>query len=253
VRNAVSRVPATTTKWLARPPSATAAGRVFCIPHAGCGVSIFRNFPERAGAVEFLPVDLPGRLTRFGEPMPETFQDLAAAIVEGLERYLDVPFALFGHCWSALAAYEVAIQLSLAGLPAPARLFVSSQFAPEDDLIAGMMVMDESELAAELEKVVRDMGQRPHPELVAIYVNVLRTDLDMIRRYRASDPAALPCPVTAIGWSEDTDITPEQMRGWSAYSDTSFVVFPGQHHRFIDAPPEFIGVLAGLGRTDADR
>jgi len=235
------------TKWLQRAPSPTAAGRVFCIPHAGCGVSIFRNFPERADAVEFLAVDLPGRLTRFGEPMPATFQDLAVAIVEGLEPYLDVPFALFGHCWSALAAYEVAIRLGQAGLPAPARLFVSSQFAPQDDLIAGMMVMNESELAEELKKVVRDMGQQPHPELVAIYVDVLRTDLDMIRRYVASDPAALPCPVTAIGWSEDTDITPEQMRGWSACGDASFVVFRGQHHRFIDAPPEFVGMLTGLG------
>jgi len=235
------------TKWLQRAPSPTAAGRVFCIPHAGCGVSIFRNFPERADAVEFLAVDLPGRLTRFGEPMPATFQDLAVAIVEGLEPYLDVPFALFGHCWSALAAYEVAIRLGQAGLPAPARLFVSSQFAPTDNLIAGMMVMNESELAEELKKVVRDMGQQPHPELVAIYVDVLRTDLDMIRRYVASDPAALPCPVTAIGWNEDTDITPEQMRGWSACGDASFVVFRGQHHRFIDAPPEFVGMLTGLG------
>jgi surfactin synthase thioesterase subunit len=243
----VSQVTVTTTKWLQRPPSPTAAGRVFCIPHAGCGVSIFRNFPEQRDGVEFLPVDLPGRLTRFGDPMPETFQELAVAIVDGLKPYLDVPFALFGHCWSALAAYEAAIQLGRAGLPVPARLFVSSQFAPQDDLIAGMMVMNESELAEELKKVVRDMGQQPHPELVAIYVNVLRTDLDMIRRYVPSDLAALPCPVTAIGWSEDTDITPGQMRGWSACGDASFAVFPGQHHRFIDAPPEFIGMLVGLG------
>ena len=90
------------------------------------------------------------------------------------------------------------------------------------------------------------MGQQPHPELVAIYVSILRADLDVSRRYVASDPAAVPCPVTAIGWSEDTEVTPEQMRGWSACGDTSFVVFPGRHHRFIDAPPELIGMLSDL-------
>jgi len=242
----VSQVTVTTTNWLQRPPSPTAAGRVFCIPHAGCGVSIFRNWPEQRDRVEFLPVDLPGRLTRFGEPMPETFQDLAVAIIDGLKPYLDVPFALFGHCWSALAAYEVAIRLDRAGLPAPARLYVSSQLAPRDELISRMLDMNETELAEELEKVIRDMGQQPHPELVAIYVSILRADLDVSRRYVASDPAAVPCPVTAIGWSEDTEVTPEQMRGWSACGDTSFVVFPGRHHRFIDAPPELIGMLSDL-------
>jgi surfactin synthase thioesterase subunit len=239
----------TKTTWLSRPPSPAAKGRVFCIPHAGCGVSIFRNWPERQDSVEFLPVDLPGRLTRFGEPMPDTFQGLAVAMVEGLKPYLEVPFALFGHCWSALAAYEVAIQLSRARLPAPARLFVSSQFAPQDEMIARMMAMNEAELAEELETVVRDMGQQPHPELVAIYVEILRSDLDMIRRYVASDPAGLPCPVTAIGWREDADVTPEQMSGWSSCSDASFVVFPGRHDRFIDAPPEFIGMLSAMGRA----
>ena len=242
----MSQVTVTTTNWLQRPPSPTAAGRVFCIPHAGCGVSIFRNWPEQRDRVEFLPVDLPGRLTRFGEPMPETFQDLAVAIIDGLKPYLDVPFALFGHCWSALAAYEVAIRLDRAGLPAPARLYVSSQLAPRDELISRMLDMNETELAEELEKVIRDMGQQPHPELVAIYVSILRADLDVSRRYVASDPAAVPCPVTAIGWSEDTEVTPEQMRGWSACGDTSFVVFPGRHHRFIDAPPELIGMLSDL-------
>jgi surfactin synthase thioesterase subunit len=236
----------TTTNWLQRAPSPTAAGRVFCIPHAGCGVSVFRNWPEQQDGTEFLPVDLPGRLTRFGEPMPGTFQDLAAAIVDGLKPHLDVPFALFGHCWSALAAYEVAIQLCRAGLPAPARLYASAQPAPQDDLVSRMMDMNEAELAEELEKVVRDMGQQPHPELVEIYVRILRADLDVSRYYVASDPAALPCPVTAIGWSEDTEVTPRQMSGWSACRDTRFVVLAGRHQRFIDAPPELIGMLSDI-------
>lgn len=242
----------TTTSWLQRAPSPTVAGRVFCIPHAGCGVSVFRNWPQQQDSIEFLAIDLPGRLTRFSDPMPATFQELAVALVDGLAPYLDVPFALFGHCWAALAAYEMAIQLRRVGLPTPIRLFVSSQLAPQDEMIARMLDMNEAELAEELAKVVRDMGQQPHPELVAIYVDVLRTDLDMIRRYVASDPAALPCPVTAIGWSEDTEITPVQMNGWSACSDASFVVLPGQHSRFIDAPPELIGMLSGRGRTDGD-
>jgi len=218
---------------------------VFCIPHAGSGTNIFASWPFEQDSVEFLPVELPGRLARFGEPMPETFQDLAAAMVAGLEPYLDVPYAFFGHCWSALAAYEVTAALQDLGLPAPARLYVSSQVAPQDGPVGRMLDMDEAALAADLEATIRDQGNRPHPELISIYVRVLRDDIEVSRRYVVPDPVRLSCPITAIGWTDDVEIRPEQMTGWSACGDTTFEVFAGHHHRFIDAPPELRSTLSG--------
>ena len=232
--------------WLQRPPSATASGRVFCIPHAGCGSFVFANWPQEKDGVEFLAVELPGRLTRFGEPMPPTFEELARALVAGVEPYLDVPFALFGHCWSALAAYEVAVELERAGLPAPARLFVSSQPGPQEQLHGRMIGMTEPELAEELAKTVRAMGHKPHPELISIYVNVLRTDIEVSLRYHVPRPPRLSCPITAVGWADDTEVRPAEMSGWGVCGDTEFVVFPGVHHRFIDAPP---GLLSALSRA----
>jgi len=229
--------------WLQRPPSPTVAGRVFCIPHAGCGASVFRNWPRERGLVEFLPVELPGRLTRFADPMPGTVQELAAAMVEGLRPHLDVPFAFFGHCWSALPAYEATALLERDGGPVPARLFVSSLMAPQEEVIGRLMSMDGKQLAVELEKTLRDTGATPHPELVEIYADILRADLDVTRHYTAS-AGPLSCPVTAIGWSEDDEVTPAQMHGWDACGDTTFVVHPGRHDRLVDAPPELVDGLA---------
>ncbi len=229
--------------WLQRSPSATVAGRVFCIPHAGCGTSVFRNWPEEQDYVEFIPVELPGRLTRFTDPMPTTIQGLVQEMVAGLEPYFDVPFAFFGHCWSALPAYEAVVLLESTDTATPARLVVSSLMAPQDEVIGRLTTMDEGQLEGELAKTVRDMGSPAHPELVAIYATILRSDLDMSRHYVASGQGRLRCPITAVGWSEDDEVTPEQMRGWAACGDTTFRVFPGRHNRIVDAPPDLVGEI----------
>jgi surfactin synthase thioesterase subunit len=238
-----------TSAWLQRQPSAAATARVFCIPHAGCGASVFRNWPEEQDGVEFLPMELPGRLTRFADPMPATFQELARQMIAGLARCLDVPFAFFGHCWSALVAYEVTAQLQRAGGPAAARLFVSSQLAPQDGPVSRMLGMDEAELAVELESMIRDQGNKPHPELVAIYLKILRADVEASRRYLVPEPIRLTCPITVIGWTQDSEVRPDQMGGWPVCGDTTFELFPGRHHRFIDAPAELLSTLcAGMAR-----
>lgn len=234
------------TAWLQREPS-PAAGRVFCIPHAGCGTGVFGNWPPERDGIEFLPVELPGRLPRFAESMPATFGELARDMITGLGPHLDVPFAFFGHCWSALVAYEVTAQLQQVGGPTAARLFVSSQLAPQDGPVGRMLGMDDAELGDELTAMIRDQGNRPHPELVSIYLTVLRADVEMSRRYVVSNPPRLTCPITAIGWSDDSEVRPAQMAGWTACGDASYEVFAGRHHRFIDAPPELLKTIcAGL-------
>lgn len=237
------------TRWLPHAPSAAASARVFCIPHAGCGAGLFRNWPRARGSVEFLPVELPGRETRLGEPVAETFQDLAAGMIDALEPYLDTPFAFFGHCWSALAAYEATVQLHRPGSPAPVRLFVSSQLAPQDGPVGRMLGMDPAELAAEVATTVRTLGGQPHPDLVSIYVDVLRADIEVSRRYLVPDPLRLSCPITAIGWTDDSEVRRGQMTGWSQCGDTTFELFTGRHHRFIDAPPELLDHLCSGLRT----
>ncbi|HEX6501156.1 MAG TPA: thioesterase domain-containing protein [Micromonosporaceae bacterium] len=237
------------TAWLPRPPSPTAAGRVFCIPYAGCGAGLFRNWPREQDSIEFLPVELPGRETRLAEPVPKTFQDMASAMIEALLPYMDVPFAFFGHCWSALPAYEATAQLHREGMPMPVRLFVSSQVAPQDGPVGRMLGMNDAEMAEELETTIRALGGQPHPALIEIYVSVLRADVDVSRQYIVPDPLRLSCPITAIGWTDDAEVGFGQMTGWADVGDTTFELFNGRHHRFIDAPPELLKTLSSGMRS----
>jgi surfactin synthase thioesterase subunit len=230
-------------KWLTRTPSPAAAGRVFLIPYSGCGASLYRHWPEEQEGIEFLPVELPGRDRRFAEPSFGSYQELATAMTSALAEYLHVPFAFFGHCASALAAYEVSAELIRTGMPAPARLFVSSEVAPQDGPAGSFLQMSEAELSGELETLIRQLGGEPNPELISLYLEVLISDISANKGYVVPEPFRLSCPITAIGWTEDTDISHSAMSGWTKCGDTFFELLPGRHHQFIDAPPELLAVL----------
>ncbi|MEV4534056.1 thioesterase domain-containing protein [Asanoa sp. NPDC049518] len=241
-------------KWLPHKPSATAAGRVFLVPYSGCGASMYRGWPRRLGGIEFLPLELPGRETRFAEPTFQTYQELAAAVAPAIERFLDVPFGFFGHCASALAGYEVAAELVRTGRPAPARVFVSSQIAPQDGPAGRFLEMDDTALRGELEKLIAELGGVPHPELLDLYLGVMRADVEANKRYVMPEPTRLPCPITAIGWSADHDVPHTTMGGWDRCGDTTSVLLEGGHHRFTEAPAELLDLLAaGVAPGSGDR
>jgi surfactin synthase thioesterase subunit len=243
-------VPIIRNKWLPRTPSADPVGRVFCIPYSGCGASMYRKWPKQVDGVEFLPVELPGHETRFAEPNFSSYQELAKMMVSALEPFLNTPYAFFGHCGSALAAYEASAEAIRTGLRPPSRVYVSSEVAPQDGPAGRFLDMDDAELAAELESLIREVGGHPSPELIDLYLEVLRADVDTNKRYVMPDPFRLSCPVTAIGWTEDVEIRFDQMGGWTSCGDTTFELLPGRHHRFIEAPPELISLMcAGLART----
>ena len=231
-------------KWFLREPSPTATARLFCLPYSGCGASMYRQWPTELDGVEVCPVQLPGRENRMREPAPTTYESLADDLAEALHPYLDRPYALFGHCGSALAAYETAVRLTQRGHPAPARLFVSSEVAPQDGPYGRFLELTDDELAVELVELVAELGGTLEPSLLALYLGVLRGDVDMNTRYRVPDPVRLPSRITAIGWTEDTGIPPSLMSGWSACGDTDFQLLEGGHYRFIEAPEELRALLA---------
>lgn len=231
-------------RWLPRTPAADATGRVFLVPFSGCGASLYRRWPRRVDGVEFLPLEPPGHETRFAEPTFATYQELAGTMAAGLGPYLDVPFAFFGHCASALASYEVSLELTRLGTP-PARLFVSSEVAPQDGPVGRFLEMDDAELAAELRTLISKLGGIVTEELIQLHLGVLRADVEANKRYVVPEVRRVPCPITAIGWTDDREVRHTTMGGWAACGDTTFVLLEGGHHRFTEAPADLVDVLRG--------
>jgi surfactin synthase thioesterase subunit len=200
--------------------------------------------------VNFCPVQLPGRENRLREPHFTTYQELAEMLAGHLTHYLDLPYGLFGHCSSALAAYETAVRLIADGYPAPCRLFVSSEVAPQDGPYGSFLEMDDAALATELRALFTAMGGKPNSGFIDMTLDVLHKDLDVNRQYHVANPPVLSCPITAIGWRGDREVTPELMDGWSACGATERVTLDGDHYRFTSAPEELLEqIVRGCGVT----
>ncbi len=226
------------TRWFLRQPEPNAQARLFCLPYSGCGASLYRHWPRTMAGVDVCAVQLPGRENRLSEPAYATYEMLADDLAEVLRPYTGRPYGLFGHCSSALAAYETAARMVQRGYAPPTRLFVSSEVAPQDGPYGRFLEMSDRELADELNDLLVGMGRTPSPDLVELTLGVLRADVEVNKRYRVPLPYRLPGPITAIGWTGDTGIEHFAMGGWAACGETTFDLLEGDHYRFIDAPPE---------------
>lgn len=244
-------------KWLATPPRSDVAARVFCLPFAGTGAGLLRQWPARLGDIELCRVQLPGRENRIREPHFTDFDSYAESTAEGLADALDRPYALFGHCMGALLAHRLAVRLAELPVRPPDRLIVSSslpphfppakRYRPPEPGAIGIYhpMMSDDELAEEMRRVARAQGQQDIlPELLPIAVAVLRKDLDACYAYAPREPVPLDCPVVTIGWTRDPDVAPEDMAEWRGYGTLTRYTLEGDKLSFIRAPQTLMTVLA---------
>ncbi|MFF1293379.1 MULTISPECIES: thioesterase II family protein [unclassified Streptomyces] len=236
-------------KMLLRPPKQDSTARLFCFPYSGLGASMYNKWPDRVGDIEICRIQPPGRENRIREPHYGTYEELAEQTVEALLPHFDRPFAFFGHCGGALPGFATALHLANSGLPTPRTLFVSSQVAPHIGPFGRFLEMTNTELAVELAELTRSMGGTPTPDMIQMSLRVLRADVTANQKYHLAAPVPLPCEIRVIGWREDQEIRPDQMKEWSAYTDAgkyTDTLLEGGHHAFLDAPAE---LLAELTRT----
>jgi medium-chain acyl-[acyl-carrier-protein] hydrolase len=239
-------------RWVTRPvPNPGASLRLFCLPYAGGGSSIFRAWGETLPTtVDVCPVQLPGRENRFEERPFTNLRDLVETLAHALDPYLDRPFALFGHSMGALIAFELARQLRRESRAAPAHLLVSGFRAPQlpgrEDPIHNLPQTEFMDELRELNGTPEEILQVS--ELMELLLPVLRADFTMVETHTHSPEAPLACPISAYGGLDDRHATRETLAPWRDQTQERFSLelLPGDHFFLRSAVTPLLEAISKL-------
>jgi medium-chain acyl-[acyl-carrier-protein] hydrolase len=240
-----------------RRPNPQARLRLLCFPYAGGGVAVFRAWPSLLpAAIEVWALQLPGRDGRLREAIPAGLPALAAALADGLVPQLDRPFACFGHSMGALLAFEFARQLRQRGQAGPEHLLVSARRAPHlPRTEAPLHALPEGPFIEMLRQRYNGIPAAvlAEPELMQLFLPMLRADFRLIETYAYQSEEPLACPISAYGGAEDPWARPEELAAWQAQTRGAFhlQVFPGGHFYLQEALPQLLGSVSHALLPDA--
>ena len=237
-------------RWTAfRVPRRNPVLRLFCIPYAGAGARLFREWqkslPEE---VELCPIELPGRGTRLGEAAVTDMNSLVRPMAEALEPLLGLPYAVLGTSMGALVGFELSRALRRSRGREPAALLAVSQNAPSAPLgrLAARMMSDD-----ELRASLRRFGGMPvevldNPRAMRLFLPVLRADYSVVDTYEYEAGEPLRCPIHLFAGEEDPSVSDEGLKGWRRETSSNVTThsFAGGHFFFQNDEPEFLAAVS---------
>lgn len=218
---------------------------LLALPYSGAGVAAFHAWtPALPPSVKLIPVRLPARDQRFGQPHSLDPEQIAMAIAERVDR----PYAIYGHSLGARLGFEVIRALRRMGGPAPIRFYPAAAWPPDErDLLANEVdsMADDEFLDTLIERIGTPTELRDDPDLRELMLPLLRADLSWMRWYHYQAEPALDVPIVAIAGTEDRETGPEQMLGWRRHTSAEFRLceLPGNHFFLHSAADMLVTLL----------
>jgi len=224
--------------------------RLLCLPCAGASATMYLRWRRLLPSwVQVVPVELPGRGSRLGEPFIESFAALVALLCDEQATAIDASggsFMLFGHSMGGLLAWGLAQRLRERGLPGPAALFVSGCPAPTQRDPQRFAAKDtDAQLIADL----RRQGGTPDavfasPEMLRITLDALRADYRVCASVPDAPHQPLAMPIHAFGGRHD-DIDAARLAAWRREARTLFSLtwLDGGHFFIRQSEPHLLAAL----------
>ena len=217
--------------------------RLFCLPYAGGTADLYRGwqrwFPEQ---IDLCLVHLPGRGRRFRERPFTRVTSVVNAIANHLPPLTGVPYALYGHSMGAIISFELSRELFRRGV-GPRRLFVSGNRAPQFPTAEPITYnLPHDGFIAELKRLNGTPQEvLDSPEMMELFMDVLRADFELVQTYEYGPGEPLACPLTVYGALNDQRVPVESCFAWQDQTSAECTVriFQGDHFFVRDPSPEF--------------
>jgi medium-chain acyl-[acyl-carrier-protein] hydrolase len=208
--------------------------RLFCFHHGGGSASTFREWQkDLIGIADLKAIQLPGRETRFSEPLLYNSYQVIEGLCSNFKQYTDKPFILLGQSIGALIAFEFIIALRKRGIVQPNHLIVSAAKSPQVPLKRKpLSYLPDLKFIEELKKYNGiPISLIDNEELLSLYLPAIRADFRIAESYQYTNKEPLNCPITALGGLSDNTFNGEDLLKWEQQTTCSFKYhfLPGDH------------------------
>lgn len=232
-----------------RRPAESAALTLYCLPYAGSSARIYEPWRTLLPAsVTLQPLELPGRGARWSERPVSALGPLLEDLAGRMSEARHTPYAVLGHSFGGVLAFELVRHLRTLGFVPPRRLLVSGCPAPH---LATPAETTHDLSDEEFTRRLRQLRGTPeellqNDELMELYIPIIRADYTILDHYAPPAAEPLDCPVTAFYGRDDEDVPRALCEPWQDYSAPSFALeeIDGDHFFLRDAEEELLQALA---------
>jgi surfactin synthase thioesterase subunit len=207
---------------------------LFCFPFAGGSSYSYNEFKDFCPAfVRLVPVEVPGRGTRYKEQLLTNISDIVEDVFINIKDKLNQPYAIYGHSMGALIAYLIAHKIKMLKLDNPLHLFVSGAGAPayRDTSVKPYLMPREVffEIIKKMGGLTKEVSEDGN--LMAFFEPILRADFQAVDEYKYEKrDSVLDVPISCmIGTHEK--VTREDAELWKleTQNEVSIHQFVGNH------------------------
>ena len=203
------------TAWL---PPARRSGSgpiVACFAPAGAGAGFYRDWSRDLPDFRMMPVQLPGREERFGEPVATDARAIATAVADALAMEGAGAPILLGYSFGALLAFETARTIESRGGRVRG-VVACARAAPQMQARPSMADRPDGPLL----DYVRSLGGLPPeiltaPEFLSLLLPTLRADFWANDRYAATAEIHITAPIVAVVGEDDPATADGRADGWA--------------------------------------